>query len=74
MLHQPGKPSAGKKVRKVNRSRFINERGEQILDYSKFSPNGKRVVVSDRAVESLAKDMERRTNEAIRKIARSTGF
>lgn len=37
-------------------------------------PKGKLAIVSDGAVESISKDMEKRTRSAIKKIGRSTGF
>ena len=37
-------------------------------------PKGKLAIVSDGAVDSISKDMEKRTRIAIRKIGRSTGF
>lgn len=37
-------------------------------------PKGKRAMVSDESVESIARDMEERTKLAIKKIGRSIGF
>lgn len=37
-------------------------------------PKGKRAVVSDESVESIARDMEECTKLAIQKIGRSIGF
>lgn len=41
---------------------------------TRTGPNGKRAMVSDDAVESIAKEMEKRTELAIQKIGRSIGF
>lgn len=41
---------------------------------TRTAPNGRRAMVSDRALESMAAKMEKSTNMAIRKIGRSIGF
>lgn len=41
---------------------------------TRTAPNGRRSMVSDRALESMAAKMEKSTNMAIRKIGRSIGF
>ena len=41
---------------------------------TRTGPNGRRAMVSDDAVESIAKEMEKHTELAIQKIGRSIGF
>lgn len=53
---------------------------EVAMDYekrepiSRTAPKGRRSIMSDRAVEEMCKENEKKTNEAIRKIGRSVGF
>lgn len=65
------RPTTSPRV-KVNRSRIMSERGNSTV--SRTAPNGKRAVVSDGAVDSISRNMEKRTKKAIRKIGRSIGF
>lgn len=44
------------------------------MSHKRTGPNGKRAMVSDSAVVSIANDMEERTKKAISTIGRSTGF
>ena len=58
---------------------FIHEKNSRIgkakkITNSRTAPKGRRAVVSDESVDSISKDMEKRTKKAIRKIGQSTGF
>ena len=59
--------------------KFQGDKRQQSVENRKVrrnrtGPNGKRAVVSDDAIESMAAKMEKRTNLAIRLIGRSIGF
>lgn len=59
-------------VEKNNHSQIVGSKERTVR--VRTGPNGKRAMVSDDAVESIAKEMEKRTELAIQKIGRSIGF
>lgn len=71
--------AAGRAVK--GRQGFIIQVGEDEqniilgkVERSRTAPKGRRSIISERAIKSMAADMDKRTKETIRKIGRSTGF
>lgn len=64
--------SAESPAEKNNHSKGVGSTERTVR--ARTGPNGKRAMVSDDAVESETKEMEKRTELAIQKIGRSIGF
>lgn len=71
-MKRTANPSTENTDKKTSHSSLVRspkkERG------SRTGPKGKKAIVSDEAVESIARNMEERTKLAIQKIGRSIGF
>lgn len=71
-MKKAGNSSAEYLAEKNNHSHAVSSKERAVR--ARTGPNGKRAMVSDDAVESIAKEMEKRTELAIQKIGRSIGF